>query len=76
MLLALTPVIVLLYFLSPLFGAQDISTNLYILSSILLNLVCSFFIFGLFPIACAKWLRLVITEKDFMEKHGESLQTT
>ena len=68
--IAIIPVFVLLYFLSPLFGQMNVPANIYILSSIVLNLACSFFIFGLFPIFCWK-IGLVITEKEFQEKHPD-----
>ena len=64
MLIAIVPILLLLWLASYFFDAANSEANRYILSKTILNLVESFFVFGIYPIIC-KRIGLVITEKQF-----------
>ena len=73
--IAIIPILALLYVSNPAFGGIQVPTNVYTLSLIVMNLVTSFFIFGLFPIFCWK-VGLVISEKEFQAKYPDFFKET
>ena len=75
MLIALIPVLSLLYVANYYFDGANSEANRYILSKTILNLACSFFIFGFFPIICMK-IGLVITEEQFEGNNPGFYDTT
>jgi len=75
MLIVIIPILLFYYVYQKYLTSDRASILYYLLNFSVVNLVESFFIFGLYPILCKK-LHLIVTEDEFKRKNPEFYDVT